>query len=330
MQFVPAICTNCGATLKVDSERDAWICQYCETPFVVEKAVNLYNSTYNIHGDVINIFGGDHKDFLIRGGILEKYNGEATDVSIPNNVTCIGEKAFESLRITRVSIPEGIELIDNAAFINCTKLQDILLPNSLKTIGNNCFSGCTMLKEIQLPEKLEEIGEGCFFNCTSLLEISIPDNVEILRSNVFFGCSNLKKVNLPSRLKSIEDAAFGDCVALESITIPASVKYIARYDYDDNHVYTSAFKGCNNLRTVTLPFDPIRVFYPPKNEDSDWKNFRMVQAFKETPWGKETKNTVQKNMEKVRSTHKCPLCGGKINFWSRCKNCGWEMSQRSL
>ena len=40
MPFVEAKCTNCGAILPVDSSRDAWLCGYCGTPFVVEKAIN--------------------------------------------------------------------------------------------------------------------------------------------------------------------------------------------------------------------------------------------------------------------------------------------------
>lgn len=40
MPFVQAKCTNCGANLEVDNSRDAAICPYCHTPYVVEKAIN--------------------------------------------------------------------------------------------------------------------------------------------------------------------------------------------------------------------------------------------------------------------------------------------------
>lgn len=48
MPFVQAKCPNCGGILAVNSSNDAAVCQFCDTPFVVEKAVNNYNTTNNI------------------------------------------------------------------------------------------------------------------------------------------------------------------------------------------------------------------------------------------------------------------------------------------
>ncbi len=44
MPLVKAQCTNCGGNLEVDSSKDAVVCPFCNTPFVVEKAVNLYKT----------------------------------------------------------------------------------------------------------------------------------------------------------------------------------------------------------------------------------------------------------------------------------------------
>lgn len=43
MPLVNAKCTNCGASLKVDSNKDAAICEHCGSAYIVEKAVNNYN-----------------------------------------------------------------------------------------------------------------------------------------------------------------------------------------------------------------------------------------------------------------------------------------------
>ena len=48
MPLVQAKCTNCGAGLKVDNTKDAAICPSCGTPYVVEKAINYFNTTNNI------------------------------------------------------------------------------------------------------------------------------------------------------------------------------------------------------------------------------------------------------------------------------------------
>lgn len=47
MGFVPAKCTQCDGILEIDNEKDAAICKYCGTPFIVEKAINHYNNTIN-------------------------------------------------------------------------------------------------------------------------------------------------------------------------------------------------------------------------------------------------------------------------------------------
>ena len=39
VKMVPAICTQCGGKIEVDNSKDAAICPYCGTAFVVEKAI---------------------------------------------------------------------------------------------------------------------------------------------------------------------------------------------------------------------------------------------------------------------------------------------------
>ena len=43
VKLVAAVCTQCGAQLKVDPNAEAAVCKYCNTPFIVEKAINNYN-----------------------------------------------------------------------------------------------------------------------------------------------------------------------------------------------------------------------------------------------------------------------------------------------
>lgn len=42
MPIVKAQCTNCGAALEVDQSLEAAICPFCNTPYIVEKAINNY------------------------------------------------------------------------------------------------------------------------------------------------------------------------------------------------------------------------------------------------------------------------------------------------
>ena len=45
MANVNAKCTNCGENILIDDVKDADICPHCNTAFVTEKAIKLYNQT---------------------------------------------------------------------------------------------------------------------------------------------------------------------------------------------------------------------------------------------------------------------------------------------
>lgn len=52
MKLVPAKCPVCGGTLQVDPTKDAAICEFCKSPFIVEKAIN--NFQQNIRYQSVN------------------------------------------------------------------------------------------------------------------------------------------------------------------------------------------------------------------------------------------------------------------------------------
>lgn len=50
----PAKCPNCGASISVDESKDAGICEFCNTPFVTDKAISFVNNTSNNAQTIIN------------------------------------------------------------------------------------------------------------------------------------------------------------------------------------------------------------------------------------------------------------------------------------
>jgi len=70
VSFVPARCTNCGGILQVDPNQEAAVCQFCHTPFIVEKAISNYNVTVagnmQIANATVNVQGLDVKNLLSR------------------------------------------------------------------------------------------------------------------------------------------------------------------------------------------------------------------------------------------------------------------------
>lgn len=112
MSFVQAKCENCGGTLAVDSSQKAAVCPFCNTPYVVQDAINNYNITNNVNvgaGAVVNVYGNANNDFVIEAGVLKEYHGESKKVIIPNTVDLISEECFDELPITEISISSEID-----------------------------------------------------------------------------------------------------------------------------------------------------------------------------------------------------------------------------
>lgn len=73
MSLVPALCTQCGAQLEVDSSQEAALCPHCHTPFITEKAINNYNTTNvtnigSLHADVVQLSDERSIDNRVKSG----------------------------------------------------------------------------------------------------------------------------------------------------------------------------------------------------------------------------------------------------------------------
>jgi len=210
MPMTAAKCTQCNANLQVDSTQDATICKHCGTPFIVEKAINLFKTT--IHARTTMVFNTPIRDFEIRGGVLAKYHGSAEEVIVPKGVLEIGYDAFAGCaNLRKIALPDGIEVIAHDAFNSCTRLQSVQLSNGLTTIGGGAFSNCSSLKRITLPSTITSIDSCAFYYCESLEEITIPTNIfkakmyvhsekNCIVPDAFKGCSSLKFIIAESPL----------------------------------------------------------------------------------------------------------------------------------
>jgi len=151
--LVPGVCTQCGATLSVDNEKDAMVCPYCKTPFVIEKAINKYSVVNNINAQNVFVQGSINQEFEIRGGVLVKYNGSSLDVVIPSGVVKVGDKAFEGLMIESVVLGEDVEELGIYAFKNCRNLKSFTFNSKLSNMSMP-FKGCENLETIYVPSAL--------------------------------------------------------------------------------------------------------------------------------------------------------------------------------
>ena len=324
MPIIPISCPSCGASLRVDSNKDAAICDYCGKPYIVKDAIvsnYINNVTYKNNYDMHRVGDSKSKDFEVHGGKLIKYNGEATDVVIPDNVKVIGEEVFESLPITSVKIPSSVAEIGRYAFHACKELVNVNISKGVKKIENCAFEECKSITKIELPAGLEDIGPGAFEYCISLTSVTIPSSVISLGVYAFKNCTSLTSVTIPSSVTSLESCAFEGCSSLTSVIIQCS----------ENIFRQRVFSGCSSLRSVTLPQD---FFGSGKTTElstfqgcgalTEVKGLKFDDMVNHREFFNHTPIYDKLTSAYYRNEGLCQHCGGKFSgiFSLRCSCCG--------
>lgn len=229
----------------------------------------------------------DDKDLVITGFTDQSY-GYKGSLHIPDIEPLTGYRIVGAVRkewmgftlsLQELTLPEGIEFIEEEAFKNCG-FTSIILPSSLERIGIEAFKNCNA-KEIVIPENVTRIGQDAFsmktlekitinarhldvlyisagvpalkevvLNCETIDSIFgssecqiervvIPEGVTSVKG--FKGNKYLKEIILPSSLTNI--GSFEGCTALEKIVIPDNITVIGE----------RLFEGCTSLKEVVLP-----------------------------------------------------------------------------
>ena len=167
-----------------------------------------------------------------------------TSITIPNNVTSIGERAFYNCSgLTSFTIPDSVTSIGDGAFWGCSSLTSITIPDGVTSIGNTAFSGCSGLTSVTIPNSVTSIGYETFEDCSGLTSVTIPNSVTSIGPRAFDNCSGLTSVTIPSGVTSIEQSVFSGCSGLTRVTIPDSVTIIEMW----------AFEYCSSLTSITIP-----------------------------------------------------------------------------
>lgn len=194
-------CDICGGILTMQPGGRTVICDSCGMQYGVERLrekVQEIKGAVSVEGTVRT----QDADFIIRGGILERYNGNDTDVVIPDSVVKIGDRAFERCPgIRNVTMPDSVIEIGNNAFILCEFLEKVKFSDALERIGHSAFYGCRSLKKVALPETVKEISYEAFSKCTNLESINVPDRLEGSLYRVFLNCPTLREIIISEEKK---------------------------------------------------------------------------------------------------------------------------------
>lgn len=182
------------------------------------------------------------------------------NITIPNGVQTINERAFAYSNIHTINITGTVDSIWQCAFEACKDLKFIYIPDCIAFYGwghfeysgieeirlpsdmediPSSFLAYTNLKSINLPAKIRDIKERAFAG-TQIEQLSLPSNTMTLGKDAFTRCKQLVNVNLNRGLKIISDECFSECTSLKNITIPDSVEEIGN----------NCFSLCYNLKEI--------------------------------------------------------------------------------
>jgi len=188
------------------------------------------------------------------GTTLTKYTGTSKDVIIPNNVTSIGERAFDGAwEITSVTIPNSVTSIGNLAF-TYSSLKSVTIGSGVTSINRQDFPGyfASITVDANNPN-FSSVG-GILYNKakTEILlvprgitgNVTIPNGVTRIGYQAFDG-TGITSVTIPNSVTSIESVAFGGCGSLTSITLGSNITSIESGAFSRTYITSVTFQGTN-------------------------------------------------------------------------------------
>ena len=158
------------------------------------------------------------------------------------SVKSIGENAFKDCTFSSIQLPEGLETIEQNAFVRCRQLQSIHIPDGVWKIGSYAFLACNSLEDVTLPANLTEMGTSIFYACP-FTEIDLPEKMPSIGYSMFSNCKNLKKIYLPPGITSIGPEAFNECTSLVEVTGGDNL----------NEIGFRSFEYCTGLKEFHIP-----------------------------------------------------------------------------
>lgn len=150
-----------------------------------------------------------------------------TDITLPANLTTIGEGALGKTAIKSITIPAGVTTIGNYAFANCNNLEEITVPSTVTKLGAGIWKDCSNLATATVYSRVETIGDSMFEGCARLSDVTLQPSYKSIGNSSFAGCTSLSAFTFPPTLVSIGDKSFynsgltavnlNECVSLASI-----------------------------------------------------------------------------------------------------------------
>lgn len=199
-----------------------------------------------------------------------------TKPTIQEGTQVIGSYAFYLSDAELIHLPEGLRVIEEAAFSSCSSLMAVTFPSSLQSIGEVAFANCYSLDIPLFPEGLHDIGDYAFRFDSWTGSLILPTGLTVMGANPFAGCdlpfgievsednshfvvengflydtdeyrlikcfSESEQISIPDGIRSIGSRAFWQNETMLRVELPASVETIDSY----------AFNECISMESITF------------------------------------------------------------------------------
>ncbi len=236
-----------GEYMLMTSSLDTLICEFGD-----DAEIDIYEDEHPLYGTTkLRYFQGPAK---LVNTITEEYQTHFTNKLTEIHITDgeLDENGFNYINRSKKSL-HTIDLagttntaINDLAFYDCYKLENLALPSNLETIGFKAVAECYQLKEINIPASVVEINDAAFENCRSIKSITFGGQVE---AKSFASRMKRAAASGDVALQRIGNWAFYNCHALENLVIPEGV----------TEVGDAAFYGCTYLDSLALPSTTQRI-----------------------------------------------------------------------
>ena len=180
-----------------------------------------------------------HEDFDVQSGVLIKYNGSDTDVTLPGHITAVGNSAFEgNTNVRSVKLNDSVCAIGDRAFYGCSSLSSVTAGDSITEVGDMAFYGTPYLDNSTVKYLI--LGSVLLWYNGTSDSVTIPMRCTAVASYAFARCEYLKSFTAYEGLISIGTGAFYGCSKLESVNLPATLSAVGAYAFDGTPYLRSA------------------------------------------------------------------------------------------
>ena len=182
--------------------------------------------------------------------------GTLTKSMYPSSLTAIGKSAFNNTGLERITLPTNISL-GESVFSGCVKLTSVTVTNGITELPNKIFQKCISLTTITLPASLTSIGDYAFNGCISLETVNFPEGHVEIGANAFNTTAVGEKASNLTWLEdytTIPNYVLGNARVCGQLKVNSQLEVIGQHSLRDNPAFTGfTWEGKDEESEVSLP-----------------------------------------------------------------------------